>query len=208
MTTKILWVLFAFFAITIGLYPFSYYLFQIHGGFLTSKPVELLNSYVWKSFFYTHITFGGIALLSGWTQFSNKLRNRNPGRHRFLGKIYVITVMISGCASLYMAIYSNNGIITHFGFAALGFLWLFTTIKAYTAIRNIDIINHQKWMIRSYALCFAAVTLRIWFPLLAMKLGMETGYQIVSWLCWVPNLSVAEWIISNISRRKIILLAS
>jgi hypothetical protein len=49
-------------------------------------------------------------------------------------------------------------------------------------------------MLRSYALIFAAVTLRIELPLLIMALGEFTpAYQVVAWLSWVPNLLWAEW---------------
>jgi hypothetical protein len=50
-------------------------------------------------------------------------------------------------------------------------------------------------MIRSYALTFAAVTLRIWLPLFQNGFGMEfiSAYVIIAWLCWVPNLLWAEW---------------
>ena len=41
-----------------------------------------------------------------------------------------------------------------------------------------------------------AVTLRIYLPLSQMAgLPFDAAYQTISWLCWVPNLIVAEWII-------------
>lgn len=51
-------------------------------------------------------------------------------------------------------------------------------------------------MIRSYALTLAAVTLRIYLPLSQLA-GVPFGdaYQVISWLCWVPNLVVAEWVV-------------
>jgi hypothetical protein len=49
-------------------------------------------------------------------------------------------------------------------------------------------------MLRSYALVFAAVTLRIELPLLVMAFGEFTpAYQAVAWVSWVPNLLWAEW---------------
>jgi hypothetical protein len=56
-------------------------------------------------------------------------------------------------------------------------------------------------MTRNYALTFAGVTLRLWLPIFG-GFGIEflTGYLIVSWLCWIPNLFVAQWII--IKRRR------
>jgi len=49
-------------------------------------------------------------------------------------------------------------------------------------------------MIRNFALTFAAVTLRIWLPLMAglMHVPFTPAYVTVSWLCWVPNLLLAE----------------
>ena len=48
-------------------------------------------------------------------------------------------------------------------------------------------------MTRSYALTFAAVTLRLWLPELAAIFPFEAAYQTVSWLAWVPNLLIVEW---------------
>jgi hypothetical protein len=48
-------------------------------------------------------------------------------------------------------------------------------------------------MIRNFALTFAAVTLRIYLPA-SMAAGMEfeMAYRAIAWLCWVPNLVIAE----------------
>ena len=47
-------------------------------------------------------------------------------------------------------------------------------------------------MVYSYAACFAAVTLRIWMPLLVLAFGeFLPAYRVVAWLCWVPNLAFA-----------------
>ena len=41
---------------------------------------------------------------------------------------------------------------------------------------------------------FAAVTLRLYLPLGFLSgLRFENFYPAVAWLCWVPNLVVAEW---------------
>ncbi len=69
---------------------------------------------------------------------------------------------------------------------------------AYRHIRNKNLERHREWMTRNYALTFAGVTLRLWLPLFS-GFGMEfqTAYMIVAWLCWVPNLVVAQWIINR-----------
>ncbi|MEN8799975.1 MAG: DUF2306 domain-containing protein [Flavobacteriaceae bacterium] len=187
----------AVFAIFISLYPLKFIWAPVNEGLLGSKSSELISSFFYLPAFYTHIFPGGLALLMGFSQFFPKLRRKRPGLHRVLGKIYVISVLLSGTAGLAIAYFATGGFITALGFALLAILWLYTTVNAYTSIRKMDISNHQKWMIRSYALCFAAVTLRIYLPVFTGLLGMSfiPAYTIIAWLCWMPNLAVAEWLI-------------
>jgi len=108
----------------------------------------------------------------------------------------VLGVLVGGVAAFDMALVSQYGMPTHAGFGLLAVLWLGTTTKAYLSIRAGDQVTHRQWMTRSFALTYAAVTLRIYVPL-SQVLGIpfEPAYQVISWLCWVPNLIVAEWII-------------
>ena len=91
-----------------------------------------------------------------------------------------------------LVIMLQGGIVASSGFISLGLVWLVTTYLAFSSIKKGQIVQHQKWMIYSYAACFAAVTLRIWLPLLTLAFGeFLTAYKIVAWLCWVPNILVA-----------------
>ena len=54
-------------------------------------------------------------------------------------------------------------------------------------------------MTRNYALTFAGVMLRVWNPIFGiMGIDFTTGYIMVAWLAWVPNLALVEFAI----RRK------
>ncbi|MEX0289665.1 MAG: DUF2306 domain-containing protein [Flavobacteriaceae bacterium] len=186
------WIALAFLSVLIGLYPLVYLIEGREFGILPSKDEALLSNVFWNIGFYGHIIFGGIALLIGWIQFSKKIRNANLKRHRVIGKIYILAALISGICALYIAFYANGGLVSALGFGCLGLLWLFTTVRAYSAIKNRDIQLHQGFMVYSYAACFAAVTLRIWLPLLALIFeDFITAYRIVAWLCWVPNMIFA-----------------
>lgn len=197
MSKKAAWALFIFLAVSVGLYPLAYLLFDMRGGLLGTKTAALLQNRTWQAFFYSHISLGGVALLTGWSQFMPRFRARHLPLHRTLGKIYVAAVMGSGLAGLYIAFYATGGLVSSLGFGMLATLWLGTTWKAYDLIRKRAPIEHREWMIRSYALCFAAVTLRLWLPLFTagFKLSFYDAYPLIAWLCWVPNLLVAEAII-------------
>jgi|SRR5215468_4432565 len=57
-------------------------------------------------------------------------------------------------------------------------------------------LTHRAWMIRGFALTLAAVTLRFILRLeIAAGIPFRDAYQLVSWMCWVPNLAVAEMLI-------------
>lgn len=196
------WIAFAILALSIGGYPLIYYITDMHGkGLWASKTNELIANAAWHTAFYMHITFGGIAMLTGWTQFSQKLRDRYLNTHRTIGKIYVGSVMLSSIAGFYIALFASGGIASTLGFGGLAIAWFFTILMAYTRILNRDIKQHENWMIRNYALTFAAVTLRIYLPVSQMMhIDFIAAYRVISWLCWVPNLIVAEMIISKRAR--------
>ena len=203
LATNIQWFFLAFFAIGVGLYPLIYLVSPTEHTLLGQKTQDLLATIFYLPVFYCHIGFGGLALLTGWSQFSKKLRAKNLGLHKLLGKIYVGSVVISGVAGLSIAFYATGGILAQTGFMGLALAWLYTTIMAFIKVRKKQISVHQDWMIRSYALCFAAVTLRIWMPAMQIGLSMDfiPAYKVVAWLCWVPNLLAAEFLL--ISKNKL-----
>ena len=159
--------------------------------------------------FYAHITGGGLALLLGPLQFWRGLRERLPRVHRWTGRVYLTAVGVAGLAGLVIAPLNDAGLIGVFGFGVLALLWIATGWSAYRAIRRRDIARHRAWMMRNFALSYAAVTLRIWLPLLILaQLPFASGafdfnaafavaYPIVPFLCWVPNLIFAEWLIAR-----------
>jgi Predicted membrane protein (DUF2306) len=122
--------------------------------------------------------------------------------HRWLGRIYVTGALIGGLAGLYLAIYAFGGFVSALGFGLLAVLMLTSTSIAYLRIRAGNEFSHKEWMTRSYALIFAAVTLRLMLVIYQGGFGIDAmaAYQATAWSSWVPNLIVAE--IINIRRRQ------
>lgn len=56
-------------------------------------------------------------------------------------------------------------------------------------------------MVYSYSACCAAVTLRLWLPLLrgVFRLDFALAYPIVAWLSWVPNLLKSRLVTSRVA---------
>jgi uncharacterized membrane protein len=148
---------------------------------------------------YTHVFASVAALVLGPFQFSARLRNAHLTLHRWMGRLYLgVGVLVGGLAGLFMAFHAFGGIASRLGFGALAVAWLYTGLRAYSAIRVRDIDSHRRWMIRNFALTFAAVTLRLWLPAsIVSGIAFEVAYPAIAWLCWVPNLVVAEWLLSR-----------
>ena len=97
-----------------------------------------------------HIAGGIGALLAGPWQFSQRLRARALNFHRWLGRFYLLEVLLGSAAGFAMATVSEEGLATHLGFGALAVLWFFTGLQAYRRIRQGDIEAHRAWMTRNY----------------------------------------------------------
>lgn len=144
-----------------------------------------------------HAGGGVVALLLGpWGFWGALRRNKYLQIHRWMGRVYLAAVLVGGVAGLYMALTAFGGLPTRIGFSMLALLWLSTGGMAYGLIRRREVARHREWMIRNYALTFSAVTLRLWLPVfLSLGYTFPEAYTTVAWLCWFPNLLIAEMII-------------
>jgi len=153
--------------------------------------------------FYAHIGLAPVALALLPFQFWQALRQRRPHLHRWLGRSYGLAILVSGLGGLIMATGTSSGLIAGLGFGLLALVWLGTTARGIWLAMQGRIAEHRAWMIRSGALTFAAVTLRLYLPFLFATLGEEQGYTLVAWACWVPNLLVAEWLLGRDRKRPV-----
>ncbi|MCR8845094.1 DUF2306 domain-containing protein [Paenibacillus sp. SC116] len=203
-------VIVAVFAIVISVMAWNQYIFtpdalgENGDGLIGVKQGEATTfTAQWTGMLYVHIVSSVIALVIGAYQWFPRWRKKFRGAHRTLGMLYGIGVLFGGISGLYLAVYATGGWIAQMGFGVLAVLWLYT---AYYGVREGiegNYREHRKWMLRNYALTFAAVTLRLMILLSVSLFGGENFlvyYVIISWMCWVPNLFVAEWLIRRSGR--------
>jgi hypothetical protein len=154
-----------------------------------------------------HISGAVLALLTGPWQFARSIRDRWPMVHRIVGRAYVVGCLVGGLAGLALSTTAHGGWVTSLGFAGLAIAWLGTTVVAFAMIRARRVKEHKKWMIRSFSLTFAAVTLRLMlgaYEGFDLDIPFAHAYSAIAWLCWVPNLVVAWW---HTSQRQELVLA-
>lgn len=208
---RVRWLVVALTSVGIAVYfPGQYYLASLKTA--AANGTGLASTYagdppIIRAVFYAHITFAGLALFLGPLQFIRAIRARTIGVHRWIGRTFVFSVAVGSVAAFTMSFVSSAALLGFFGFGSLAVLWGFATYRGYTAVRHGDIASHQAWMIRSFALTYAAVMLRLWLIVFLIGLhafahGRFTDDQIfdyayapVPFLCWLPNIVVAEMLI-------------
>ncbi len=181
----VLWLL----ALLIAAISARYFLPGMPGGFTEQADSFLEQAFVLR----LHLAAGIIAVLLAPLQLWSPLRAARPRLHRLSGRLYVTVVVISALASFALAPNSHGGIVSHIGFGLLGIFWLGFTLAGWRLAVRGNYVAHRRFMVRSAALCFAFISLRLWLPLLT-GLGMDftAAYLAVSFLAWVPNLLIAE----------------
>lgn len=156
-------------------------------------PENVLANRFYNPWILIHAGAASTALILGFIQFSHTVRRRWPGVHRASGWLYVLGCLAGGASALVLSAGLSTGLVATSGFAVLGMLWLYTTVQGVRAAIARDFSRHRAWMIRAYALTFAAVTLRIYIPI-SQVFGIDfaLAYPCIAWLCWVPNMAMAE----------------
>ncbi|HEU4794646.1 MAG TPA: DUF2306 domain-containing protein [Pyrinomonadaceae bacterium] len=169
------------------------YLFS-HG----EAPPVITNNVFKNPWLVIHVAGAATALLIGPLQFSSRLRARFPQFHRLIGRTYVVSCLVGGVAGFVLALGATTGPISTIGFGSLAVLWIASTSLAWRRAMQGRFVDHRAWMIRSFAFTFAAVTLRLYLPLAALlSINFVDAYIAISFLCWLPNLAVAELYLRN-----------
>jgi len=189
-TAKFVYFLFWLTAIFVALVSYRF----LALGLETAFPSMLGHITDRNLVFLVHIFASPVALVLGLFQFLPRLRKARPVLHRWSGRIYGLAVLTGGIAGLVLAAGSFERPIAALGFGALAILWLGVTAQAIRLAMAGRIAEHRRWMIRSYALTFAAVTLRLALPFFFYFGGLDYAEtsNYVGWLCWIPNLIIAE----------------
>jgi uncharacterized membrane protein len=191
---RMLWCGLTVFAVANGILAMRYLL--PHVPFAAPLPNLKLHRFALAF----HASFAGVALLIGPFQIAEGFRIRWRKLHRTLGWVYIVAVAIAAVAALVLAPQTNFGRIAGFGFFTLAILWLTATGTALRTATQHRFQDHRRWMLRSYALTAAAITLRILLPAAAAT-GLPAGpsYRAIAWMCWLINLGIVEiYLLSSI----------
>ena len=192
---KVLWWFAFFWVIVLSAGTFlQYYDFKHDSEFLRIKGLAVQTGWYLPAFYF-HIIGSSIILLVGFFQFLKNVYNNRP-LHKTLGKIYVFGALFFSAPGAYiMTLFINRGKWVAISFFVQNTLWVAFTLAAWIYIKRGKVDDHVKMMRKSYALAFAAVTLRLYiflFTVFGNGVGFESNYIIIAFASWVPNLLVVE----------------
>lgn len=184
---RIAWTILAVLCLGIVVYSARYLLHP------PRTPAQALGNPLGVPWLFIHVAGAVTALVTGSFQFLPALRRGSRAPHRWIGRPYVMGCLIGGAAGLILAFGSSAGPIASAGFGSLAVIWTVATLLGWRAVLQGRFAEHRRWMIRSWALTLAAVTLRLYLPLvMALDLPFLPWYRAISFLAWVPNLVAAE----------------
>jgi len=174
-------------------------------GNVSLAPVDLRASLMKNGgIFITHATFAAVALFTGSLQFLEGIRRKYPKGHRWNGRVYVIACIVGGLTALVIAPDVKSGEVATVGFSLLAVLWIGTTIAGWRFATAGNFASHKRWIMRSYALTAAAISLRLQiagFGLAGFSYWRVSDF--LSFSCWVPNLLLMElWLLASLTLRR------
>lgn len=193
---RLAWILIGLLCLGIAAYSARYLLHP------PQTPAQALGNPRGVPWLVVHIAGSVVALALGSLQFVPALRRGATPPHRWTGRVYVLGCLVGGGAGLVLAPGSSAGPIASAGFGLLAVIWIAVNLLGWRAAMQGRFAEHRRWMIRSWALTLAAVTLRLYLPLvMALDLPFLPWYRAISFLAWVPNLVAAELWLRRRGRR-------
>jgi hypothetical protein len=142
-----------------------------------------------------HVAGGMLAFLLSPFQLSGTLRRRVPRVHRWFGRIYAGSALISAALSIYIVmrfeVQSNWWVM-----GTMGALWFLTTAFGWFAALNRNFVQHQLWMGRSIGLTFTFVLTRI-IPDLVLTGLDHDKMTALYWAFIVASLIIPDLVVNG-----------
>lgn len=173
--------------------------------FYAMTPEVLGKYFEIKWVLIAHIFCGALALVSGPFLLWESFRNRFLKIHRLIGKIYIISILVSAVSALYLTFTTALEINLPYAFALqmLVFVWLTSTGFAYWAVRNKKLMLHKEWMLRSYlsTVAFVGQALVIKIPSIMVLGSFAEISPSIFWFSWAIPMFLYQFYLGTKQKR-------
>lgn len=149
-----------------------------------------------------HLAAGGIILVLGPIQLIDRIRRAAPRVHRHIGRVYVVTSVVTGTGGLLFIAAKGTigGRVMDAGFGLYGALMIAAALETWWHARAGRFDAHRAWALRLFALAIASWLYRMdygfWFIAVG-KAGHTHDFRglfdiFMTFAFYIPNLIVVE----------------
>lgn len=141
-----------------------------------------------------HGVFGAIALFSGASQFSDRLRQSRPMVHRWLGRAYLTAVTIAAPLAVWIGAGPFQPATIRVEQWFQGGLWWLCAAIALVCILRRRVELHKRWMMRSYGFTLVFVTARVpdlFIPQMSDQMLSDLLWGLVVIALFAPDLALS-----------------
>ena len=144
-----------------------------------------------------HAFFAGLALVLGAFQFSHRLRSKYVQLHRRLGYVYVVSVFVGAPIAIPLVMRVDPTPSLFAATLVQTFGWVSCTAIALYCIRNGNIQQHRRWMMRGYPFAMVFTVARMIIPIPPVFALGVPGIETVVWTsialaAFLPSIFL-EW---------------
>lgn len=160
--------------------------------FLRGRDAYFWGAYRWA--FYTHIVSGPASLVLGTILVSNRFRRTAPAWHRRFGRAQAVGILLFVAPSgLWMAYYAATGAIAAAGLGSLAIATAASVVLGWRAAVMRRVVNHRRWMWRTFLLLCSAVVIRMIGGLATVaQFDAPWLYPFSTWASWLGPILIFE----------------
>mgnify|MGYP000559905449 FL=1 len=154
-----------------------------------------------------HVVPGLLYLILAPLQFLSSIRRKFPTFHRWSGRFLVVFSLTLGIAAMLIGLFfPYSGLPEQIVIAFFGIFFVMSASIGFIRARQKDFKAHREWMLRSFSIGLAIVTMRLIFVPILIVIGRPTTedaqfWSIVSFTAaYFLHWFVVEWWIRQ-SRR-------
>ena len=178
LATRILFIL-----AVVGQWIFVYYIVKFYGGIVVSGAYEKVNEQlphgiiegdvIGNAMLAVHLFLAAVITFAGPLQFFPVIRKQFPVFHRWNGRIYFVTAILTASAGLYMNFTrgAHGGFLMALGNGSNALLIMAFSTMAWRTAMNRDFKAHKKWAVRAFVMVSGVWFFRVGYGLWILLTG-------------------------------------
>ncbi len=146
----------------VGQIVFSLYIVLLYGGATLYGQMDRWNRIMPRGYvpgdrvgnaaIMTHVLLAVVIMLVGALQLTPGLRRRVPRLHRWMGRAYIMSLVMTSVAGFYM-VWFRHGVgdfSQHLAISLNALILVTCGVRAWQTARARDFVAHRRWALRTY----------------------------------------------------------